>query len=81
MVRGVGIQSRFGNFVLVVIGATYVAAALSLFIYYVASAWNGASLLDRILQLGLLISLAASAWFVAIALHNLGVHWHRPRHS
>ena len=71
-VRGVGIQSRLGNFVLGIIGATYVAAALSLLIYYVAAAWDGASLLDRTLQFCLFASLAASAWFIVTAIANLG---------
>lgn len=81
MVRGVGIRSRLGNLVLGIVGAAYVAAALSLLIYYLATTWEGSSLFDRAFQFGLFASLAASAWFVATAIANLGgvrhLHHHR----
>ena len=72
VVRGVGIRSRLGNLILGIVGAAYVAAALSLLIYYLTVAWGGASFLDRALQFGLFLSLAASAWFVLSAVVNLG---------
>ena len=72
MVRGVGIRSRLGNLVLGIVGAAYVAAALSLLVYYIALAWDGASLLDRLLQFALVAALAASGWFVITAIGNLG---------
>jgi len=77
---GVGIRSRLGNLILGIVGAAYVAAALSILIYYLAMAWDGASLLDRVLQFALLVALAASAWFVASAIANLG-GLGRPHHS
>jgi hypothetical protein len=78
--HGVGIRSRLGNLILGIVGAAYVAAALSILIYYVSMVWDGASLFDRGLQFALLVALAASAWFVAAAIANLG-RLGRPHHS
>ena len=76
--RGVGIRSRLGNLALAVLGAAYMAAGISIFIYYVNLARDGASLFDRVLQLGLLGASMASAWLLIVALQNLRMR--RPHH-
>ena len=71
------IRSRFGNQALAAIGVTYALVALALFVWHIGAAWLTASAVDRLLDLLFAAAAVSGAWFVAIALDNLG--WHTPR--
>jgi hypothetical protein len=76
------IRSRFGNQTLAAIGVTYALVALALFIWHVAAAWLTASVVDRLVELLLVLAAMTGIWFVAIARDNLGggPRLLRPRH-
>jgi hypothetical protein len=65
------IHSRSGNLALAVIGVAYLLCALvTLFSFDVTDA----SLVDRLLQLALVGSALAGAFFLHIGTRNLGIH-------
>lgn len=70
----VPIRSRVGNAVLGVLGGVYVVSASATLVYYLISNWGANSLIDRVLQLGLLGAAIAGVVFVLIALQNLRVN-------
>jgi len=57
-----------GNAVLGVLGGLYLVFAIVLFAYDLMETWGAASLTDRAVQLGLIISALASVLFILIAL-------------
>lgn len=67
------VRSRTGNAVLGVLGGLYLVVAVVLFAYDVMQTWGAASVTDRAMQAGLIISALASLSFILIALQNLGL--------
>jgi|GEM_PF-3229754 len=76
MLKQITIRSRSGNMALALIGLLYFLAALVTLSFFIVTSWFGASLVDRILQLALVGSAFAGAFFLHLGSHNLGV---RPR--
>lgn len=60
-------RSRFGNIALAAASVVYVVGALALLAWYVAMSWSDASMLDRLLQLGLVGVIAVGVFFAMIA--------------
>ena len=81
----ISVHSRIGNFALIALGAVYALTGLALFVRFVIEARDAAALLDRLMQLSLLVAVIAGVWFVFNALANLGVHrrngWHLHGHG
>jgi hypothetical protein len=71
------VQSRKGNFALIVLGTVYSLGALAVLVLLIADVQNAAGILDRLMEMVLVISALCGIWFVAGALQNLGVHVHR----
>ncbi len=71
MLQQVRIRSRVGNICLATLGALFTIASTALLVYYVVSTWGAASLIDRALQLLLLIGAAVGVIFVGIGRNNL----------
>jgi len=71
-----GIQSRAGNVVLLVLGAIYLVAACTTLAYYIISNWGANSLTDYVLQAALLAAAVGGAFFIAVAAVNLKL-WSR----
>ncbi len=67
------IRSRFGNAVLGVLGALYFVSAAATLIYYLVTNWGANGMIDRVLQLALLVSALAGLFFVFVAADNLGI--------
>jgi F0F1-type ATP synthase assembly protein I len=67
------VRSRTGNAVLGVLGGLYLVLAIVLFAYDLMETWGAASMTDRAVQAGLIISALASVLFILIALQNLGL--------
>lgn len=65
------IRSRIGNLSLEVLGVTFTLASTALLIYYIISNWGANSLVDRGLQLMLLVGAVAGVVFVNIGRANL----------
>lgn len=65
------IDSRLGNYFIATTGVIYAVAALILLVLQVATVWDGASLLDRLLEAALLMAIIGGAAFVVIARANL----------
>ena len=76
MLKQITIRSRSGNRALAMIGLLYFLAALVTLSFFVVTSWFGASLIDRVLQLALVGSAFAGAFFLHVAAQNLGL---RPR--
>lgn len=68
------VRSRTGNAFLGVVGVVYVIAAVTLLAYAVVQTWAAQSLIDYAVQLVLIVAAAVGAFFVAIAVSNLGLH-------
>jgi hypothetical protein len=82
MSHHVEIRSRSGNVALGTVGAIYFIGAVATLLLYLWSAWGAAGLLDRLLQLALIVSAVAGAAFLVIAADNLGLSlWPRRRRS
>jgi len=71
------VQSRNANVALVVIGAIYALGALVVLAWFIIDVRNAAAMLDRVMQLGLLVAAMCGVWFIANALENLGVRFSR----
>jgi hypothetical protein len=71
MHQQVRIRSRMGNIVLAMLGAFFIVASTALLVYYLVSTWGANSLIDRALQLMLLIGGATGVAFVGIGRDNL----------
>ena len=78
--RTVKIDSRRGNLVLAALGTLYVLTAPAVLIWFVVDTWRAATMIDRALQLSLIVSTICGAWFLATALSNLGVDASRMLH-
>ncbi len=65
------IVSRWGNRLICTLGALFAAASTALLLYYVVSGWGAASLVDRALQMCLLVGIVVSLGFIGIGLDNL----------
>jgi len=76
MSHQITIRSRSGNKALIFFGVACVLCALSTLLFYTVREWTAASLLDQFLQLALLGSALAGAFFLQTGMRNLGV---RPR--
>ena len=75
------IRSRSGNLALAAIGAIYLITALATLLYYLATTWGAAALLDLLLQLTLAAAALAGAFFLATAAGNLGALRRQRHHS
>lgn len=73
----VEIHSRTGNAVLGVLGVLYLLAAAALLVYDIVETWGAASLTDRAIQILLILSAAAGAYFVLNASRNLSLRLRR----
>lgn len=69
--RRFGIRSRLGNLVLGTLGAAYAVGALVALVYSVTQLWDGHSLSDRALEVGLASCSIAGGALLVIALSNL----------
>ena len=67
------VRSRAGNAVLAVLGVFYLISAVALFAYDLVQTWGAASMMDRAVQLALIISAIAGVMFILIARRNFGV--------
>jgi len=76
MLKQITIRSRSGNMALALAGMLYFLAALVTLSFFVITSWAGASIVDRVLQLALIASAFAGAFFLHVASQNLGM---RPR--
>lgn len=72
------LHSRVGSLVVGVLGAAYFVLGLSLLAWYLTETWDTAGMLDRAMQFMLLAVAILGAWFVSIAMTNLGPGgWHQ----
>jgi LPS O-antigen subunit length determinant protein (WzzB/FepE family) len=62
--------------VLILFGVACFLCALGTLLFFAVREWSAVSLVDRILQLALLVSALAGAFFLQTGMRNLGV---RPR--
>ncbi len=65
------IRSRIGNMSLALLGVTFTIASSVLLVYYIISNWGANSLVDRALQLMLLVGAVIGVLFVNIGRANL----------
>ena len=65
------IRSRIGNLSLEVLGVIFTLASSALLVYYIISNWGANSLVDRALQLMLLVGAVTGVLFVNIGRANL----------
>jgi hypothetical protein len=70
----ISIHSRPGNVALGAVGLLYLLAAGATLLIFLAMSWDGATLVDRVLQLALAGSGLAGAFFLHTAVRNLGTH-------
>lgn len=75
------IRSRFGNLVLIAIGAVFLFAGIGTFAYALISTWGYAGATDRAMQIVLLGCAAFGAFLIAGARRNLGGHLRRSTHA
>jgi hypothetical protein len=73
------IHSRPGNVTLAATGIVIVIASLALFVFFLATTIDGASITERILQLGLLLCAAGGVFLTRVGTHNLGIDLHALR--
>ena len=66
------VHSRTGNAVLGVLGCFYLVAAVVLLGYDLVQTWGAAGIIDRALQVALVMTALAGLFFIRIALQNLG---------
>jgi hypothetical protein len=69
-VMRVEIQSRTGNAFLGMLGVLYLLASAALLVYDLVLTWGATSLADSAIQIVLILSAAAGAFFAIIALRN-----------
>jgi len=74
MFHQITIRSRSGNLALAVVGVTYFLCAFVTLFFFIVTGWFAGSLVDRLLQLALVGSAFAGAFFLHIGARNLGVH-------
>lgn len=72
MIR-IPVRSHKGNVALVILGTIYSLGASIVLAWFVADVHNAARLLDRLMQMGLILSAVFGVWAIANALENLGV--------
>lgn len=77
----VQIRSKAANRVLAGLGVVYAVAAVVLAAWLIKDTWGAAGLLDRLLEVVLVGVALVGIWFVANALHNLGVTMPRRSHA
>ena len=65
-------RSRPGNIALGLTGVLYTLLGLIVLVLYIYRSWGASSLVDFILQLGMGGAATMGAFFVHVALHNLG---------
>ena len=73
----VEIESRRGNVVIGVVGVLYAVSGVVLLAAHFIQTLGAASLLDRAIQLALLIVIAVSVWFMTIAARGLQIRLRR----
>jgi hypothetical protein len=64
-------RSRRGNLALAVSGVAYVVVAVVVLIFYIFDSWEGATRLDRLLQIVLMMSGLAGLLLAAVGAQNL----------
>lgn len=67
------IHSRRGSLALGVVGVVVAICAVAMLSIYLVSTWSGASIVDRLLQLSLIVSAAGGLYLLAVGLSNLGI--------
>jgi hypothetical protein len=67
------IHSRPGNVSLALAGALIAVAALITLGMFMSTTWQGSSLMERVMQIGLIGVAGAGGYFVWIAAANLGI--------
>jgi hypothetical protein len=72
-VMRIEVRSRTGNAVLGVLGGLYLFSAVALLAYDLMQTWDAASMIDRAMQVLLIISALVSLFFIFTALQNLGL--------
>jgi hypothetical protein len=75
----VEIRSRRWNIVIGVLGVVYAIAALVLLSVHIVQTWGAASLIDRAIQMALVMAIAVSIGFILIAARGLGIQLRRTR--
>jgi hypothetical protein len=73
----VEIRSRRWNFVIGALGVVYAITALVLLIFHLVQTWGAVSLIDRAIQIALVMAVAVSIWFILVAARGLGIQLHR----
>jgi len=64
-------RSRRGNLALAVSGVAYVLVAVIVLIFYIHDSWEGATRLDRLFQIVLLMSALVGLLLAAVGAQNL----------
>ncbi len=72
------VRSRSGNVVLTVVGAIYTLGAVVALVAFAIDVWHAAGLIDRALQIGLMIAAAGGVWFLLTGLRGMGKDLHLP---
>ncbi len=67
------VRSRTGNAVLGVLGVVYLISALALLAYDLMQTWGAAGMIDRAVQVALVVSALAGGFFILTAMRNLGL--------
>jgi hypothetical protein len=77
----VRIRSRAGNLVLGALGALYTMSGAALLTLFIVQSWGAVSLIDRALQILLVMAIVAGIWFVFVARMNLIETATPPQHA
>ena len=77
----VSIHSRRGNAILGFLGIVYAVAAAMLLVWHLTQTWGAAGLVDRAIQVMLVVTILAGIWFLTIAARNLGIKIGRHAYS
>lgn len=72
------VRSRTGNAILGVLGVLYLCSSLGLLAYDLVQTWGAASLVDRAVQVALVVTALGGAFFAFTAARNLSPRLPRP---
>lgn len=67
----VPIRSRSGALVLGFLGVVYLVSSVAILIYYLVTSWGAMTLMDNVMQMGLIASGIGGFFFILIAQQNL----------
>lgn len=73
------VRSRIGNLVLLTFGVLYTVGGFVVVALLMIEVWQGATVVDRILQVALLLATMCGVWLLSIAMQNLGIRAGRRR--